>query len=664
MKLLKRILFINLLFIIFIVKGSEADTLYWVNKQSGTVHNKNCRYYFIKNGEHKSLNELTSTNKNCRICKGREYVLEKKEVGLNITKIPIKIGLTIPQEECSRLQIIINNKLSNECSKQYLKYNISIKEIDEKERDNIIETEDYDILDGGFFQFLNYNKIHNDRAGVILHARYHTSKNMEAMLYISGIIVANRRAKINFKKLKDYTLYARRKNSSSGYQLQKTFLENKYHIDLSEKDFIFNLKGYDLFKKVEDNTKNLIFIGSYEKNLLDLTKTKVVLETNKTPGFILFGDIHHIDKEVINIIKTTILKVYSQKSIKGYDYVDKKFDNYKTEFDINYVKKDSVKELGYFSVFIIIVISLIISVVYGYYKSEEYKKLKKLKEKEEREKELANARVAERDKILRSLSHKIKNLITRIDAPLRSLADEKGKNKMVKDAMKGTQLIREIIHGFNYSYTGSVDDFIYDAHNIKETSLTFSEVIISAILPSLENMFDGKWFKDYLDRYFENKDIFMDAKSKWQNLDETSLKAIEELCQEYFFKSNISVSNLDDIKIGDSKGSRLKFLILFQEVIFNAVKYSSFVKKEDRFLNISLCKTESGIEFFVENSYMTNIMEKGTGLGQVIVETMSNLMQAKYEVSKKGNTYSVKIDIPNYWKKDSANNADKIIETN
>ena len=231
----------------------------------------------------------------------------------------------------------------------------------------------------------------------------------------------------------------------------------------------------------------------------------------------------------------------------------------------------------------------------------------------------------------------------------------------LNDARKGTQLIREIVHGFNYSYTGSLDDFKYDALNTKEDSLTFKDTIIDAIIPSLENMFDGKWFKDYLDRYFDNKESFLNAKKEWQDLDTTILKAIEEYCCKHFFKCNLDILNLDDIQIGDVKGSRLKFLILFQEVIFNAVKYSSFIERDKRFLNISLTKTENGIEFLVENSFRTNIMEKGTGLGHVIVETMANLMNAEYAVTKIGNKYSVKIVIPNFWQNSSINYNDDIV---
>ena len=269
------------------------------------------------------------------------------------------------------------------------------------------------------------------------------------------------------------------------------------------------------------------------------------------------------------------------------------------------------------------------------------------------DKEVANARIEERNKIMADLSHSIKNMISTVIDPLENLKNEKEVKPVVIDnALRGANLIREIVNAMNLSFKGSIKDFHYDAvHNKSKESLSLQSLLIESIKHSVRNMFDAKYFGNFMRKYFPTKEIYTQAKSDWSLVSQSNeFNEIKKFLNKYFFKTDVFFGNAEKFIIGNEKGSAIKLHILFQELILNAVKYTTFVSKENRFFKLHFSNDEKQIRLLVENTYKPKEKTRTTGLGHVIITNFTKLLQTKPEIKKDDKVYSVEINFENFWK--------------
>ncbi len=272
----------------------------------------------------------------------------------------------------------------------------------------------------------------------------------------------------------------------------------------------------------------------------------------------------------------------------------------------------------------------------------------------EHERKVAQARVDERNKVIADLSHSIKNLIKTVIDPLENLKQESVvKPQVIENALKGANLIREIVNAMNLSFRGSVEDFYYDAeHNTGKDSLDFQSVIVESLKYSAGNMFDGKYFGKYQKKYFPTKDSYLAAKSEWADVSQSNASAMNTFLKKHFFETDISFGDSERYVMGNDRGSAVKLMILFQEIILNAVKYVAFAEKEKRFLRIRFAADADHISVKVENRFQPDVKTETTGIGHVIVENFAKLMNAGSPVvNQNGDIYSVEIGFPDFWKK-------------
>ncbi|MDM8548710.1 ATP-binding protein [Desulfobacterales bacterium HSG2] len=258
-------------------------------------------------------------------------------------------------------------------------------------------------------------------------------------------------------------------------------------------------------------------------------------------------------------------------------------------------------------------------------------------------------------KIIADLSHSIKNLISTIIDPLKNLKKEKEvKPAVIDDALKGANLIREIVNAMNLSFRGSVEDFYHDARNGDKDRTDLQSAIVESLIYSVGNMFDGKYFPYFQMEYFSSEDILDKAESEWTYISQSKdLQEITPFLRKYFFETDFSFDNASDYAMGNEKGSAIKFLILFQELILNAVKYSAFVSREDRRLRIQFSDTPEQIAVRIENRYNEKINVSTSGIGHVIVENFCKLMETEPVVTKENGIYAVEVRFANFWKKES-----------
>jgi tetratricopeptide (TPR) repeat protein len=268
------------------------------------------------------------------------------------------------------------------------------------------------------------------------------------------------------------------------------------------------------------------------------------------------------------------------------------------------------------------------------------------------------ARLDERNKVIADLSHSIKNLISTIIDPLENMKKEKFvQPATIQNALRGANLVREIVNAMNLSFKGSLDDFYFDAtHNTGRDSMNLETITMGSLKYSVGNMFDGKFFSNFVHKYFPTREVFNEAKTSWENISQTSHKQdLISFLEKYFFHIEVSTGDGDQYTIGNEKGSAIKLLILFQELIFNAVKYSAFVEKELRFLNIDLTINPDRIAIRVANRFRESLATKTSGIGHIIIDNFAKLLKAQPVVSQKDGVYSVYIEFSNIWEKKNEN---------
>jgi len=269
-----------------------------------------------------------------------------------------------------------------------------------------------------------------------------------------------------------------------------------------------------------------------------------------------------------------------------------------------------------------------------------------------KEKAIIKARVEERNKIMANLSHTVKNMISTIIDPLENMKSAgEMKPVAIDNAIRGANLLRGLVNAMNLSFKGSIDDFIYDIKNTEYKNATsIKQLFIESLKYSISSMFDGKYFSKFMRNYFPNKPVFIEAKNKWNEISQTTdLNMIEIFMKEFLLKSEINIETAKDFVIGNDKGSSLKFLILIQEIVFNAVKYSSFAPKEERLIKISFVADKEYVTIKVKNVFKQDVNVKSTGLGQEIINNFSKLLQTKPITKMDDNTYSVEVKFKNLW---------------
>ena len=388
----------------------------------------------------------------------------------------------------------------------------------------------------------------------------------------------------------------------------------------------------------------------YEKALGEINK----LENSSCPDLYIFKGINYDDIIELRILINMQLGNYYECYDEIYENLEFNADLISYFKDLYEVLVDNLElkiilDLFYNNDFGIIEDSLLDDLSSLYHKAkEEGRELKK----EEIKKIEYESKINERNRILSNISHTIKNMISTIIDPLENLkTSNELKPAIIDNAIRGANLIRNLVNAMNLSFQGSVEDFKYDVkHANYHESSSLEELITKSLKYSVSCMFDGKYFERFMRNYFPTKAVFITAKNKWNDVSQSfDLIRVQEFINEYMLNLKLNIESTSKLVIGNEKGSSLKLLILFQEIILNAIKYSSFVLKDERELSIELINNNENIKFIVFNKFGHDIDVKSSGLGIEIIKNFTKLLKTKPIVKHQKNFYIVEIIFKDFW---------------
>lgn len=253
------------------------------------------------------------------------------------------------------------------------------------------------------------------------------------------------------------------------------------------------------------------------------------------------------------------------------------------------------------------------------------------------------------EKIVAGFSHSIKNIIGgSITSQLNRFKENKNM-KIIDDVQKGVNIITNIVEAMNLSAYGKLEYFVTDSMNTNENDENMEKIIINSFEFSIDNMFDSHYYSPFKEEYFPEKEIYIKSKEEFINLN--SFEKLQKFLNKNMFNFTYDFDeNILKYKINDENKSKTKLTLLFQEIIFNAVKYTAFVEKNKRYLNISLKKENNEIVFSVKNSCSVEKLEKSTGIGKTVIENICKIFNTKLIMQKENNEFVVIVKIPDFWK--------------
>lgn len=278
--------------------------------------------------------------------------------------------------------------------------------------------------------------------------------------------------------------------------------------------------------------------------------------------------------------------------------------------------------------------------------------------------EKIKAKKEERDKIIRSQAHNIKNILRSVINPLEILK-RKTQDSHIEEALKGTAIIREMVNAISLSYSGAPDDFFFDARNNKNGA-RLSELIIIALEASVSNIIkESEFFQSFWEQYFPDDESYHIALNEFDKIQEIDrdkrLDSLIKFIEKYLFDLKIEFGQSARFIIGHTKSSNIKILSLFNELIFNAVKYTSFVEKNNRLVHILFSSNKNSITLRIENSSMHDIEAKTTGTGNLIIDNLLEVMGGKLlKHNFENDLHKIEIEFPNYWEGENSHGKNSV----
>jgi len=264
-------------------------------------------------------------------------------------------------------------------------------------------------------------------------------------------------------------------------------------------------------------------------------------------------------------------------------------------------------------------------------------------------------RADERNRILSNLSHSIKNMLRSVIDPLLNLKEEfPERANIIDNALKGANLIREIVNSINLSFKTSLDDLLWDIKHPGTECVALQDMIISSLQYSIGNMFDYRYFPSYAENYYPRslkKKDFEAVKEEWQLVSSSSsLNGLQGFTEKNMFKLSVNLTDSAQYHIGNEKSSAIKLLILFQEIIFNAVKYASYVPRAERFIEIDLSEHDDKLKLQIRNSFRPEVQAKTTGVGKLVIENFAKVLDCSPVITTDNNIYSITMEFHNIWR--------------
>ena len=268
---------------------------------------------------------------------------------------------------------------------------------------------------------------------------------------------------------------------------------------------------------------------------------------------------------------------------------------------------------------------------------------------DEKEKSAAEAKVEERDNILKTVSHNIKNLIYSVTENLSDGVKEAPDNirNSLQMALSGARAIQNMVRNIQMAYKYTFEQFLYDINdNNHQEAYVLDDVISEVLDVVVENMFTDE-FKNERQHFFENDVKMQNLKKVFYDLPQNKSEILD------FVRTNLTRIKIDiddqllQSKIGNTYGSLTNIYVLLNEFMMNSFKALAFVAPEKRFFVLEGRVTENELIFIMQNSCCAESKDllKAEGFGTFIANRIIESI-GKVERKCSEELFTLKLVIP------------------
>lgn len=268
---------------------------------------------------------------------------------------------------------------------------------------------------------------------------------------------------------------------------------------------------------------------------------------------------------------------------------------------------------------------------------------------------LEKAKVDERNRLLKTFSHNMKNALIKIRSPLANLQKDFenqriGASDRISKILKQVEKVEKIATSINFSFKGELSDFITDIEE-ESAKKSLKELIREALQTAIENILDDSGvYANFSSKYFKLKQKKEVRQIYFQKFQDSDFYQFRLFLSQYFFNLKTEFGVAGNYTIGNRKHSATKLSILFDELVFNAVKYVALVDRKDRFIHIKLFQKRGFIIIEFTNSFDAyNQMEKTSGIGHEVISNMVTMLNGSLKIDKNKETYKTEIRFKNVW---------------
>lgn len=264
----------------------------------------------------------------------------------------------------------------------------------------------------------------------------------------------------------------------------------------------------------------------------------------------------------------------------------------------------------------------------------------------------SNAKETERREMMNRLAHNIKGIVSSISFPLERMKKEvPDKARKLDEAIRGSNLIREMVNTINYSYNTKIDHIKYDIKHAPSECGSIYDILVTSLRDSITNVLYDKHFSQYKDQYFISSEAHNRAIEEWENIfDDATLINIVDFSSQHLFSLDCDIDKAKLFRVGNDMGSYLKLSMMFLEIVLNAAKYSAYVPHNDRKISISFSQSDSHLIFNVSNKFNPEIKAISTGIGQFIIKNYSLVLDCIPDILIENGVYSLTMKFKNYWR--------------
>ena len=253
----------------------------------------------------------------------------------------------------------------------------------------------------------------------------------------------------------------------------------------------------------------------------------------------------------------------------------------------------------------------------------------------------------ERQNVLYEMSHHIKNLVVSVIDPLENLSGKVPEDEqfVLDTAIKGANMIRQIVFFITNSYRSSSEDFLYDLSNPTDPPLTLGSLFENMLRASIASMFDKQTHEKFMKKFYKTFENFEQARKEWYET--KNLSDIIEFMRDRMNidKVKIDFNSYQDIVVGNEKGSATNLMILFNELTMNMLKALAFVPENERSFSVVL-KTEDDKLLFIFGNSTRNVLAASKGYGKTIVANIANGFGGKIQYKPGDHYFEAELRLP------------------